>query len=75
MVVPASRKLSPEGFDKLGVKHVLPSSYNPQSNGAAERVCKSIREILGKRGGKKTDQMELSELCFKVNSIVQPGGR
>ena len=26
-------------MDKLGVKHVLSSSYNPQSNGGAERVC------------------------------------
>ena len=32
-------------MDKLGVKHVLSSNYNPQSNGAAERVCKNIREI------------------------------
>ena len=62
-------------MDKLGVKHVLLSSYNPQSNGAAERVCKSIHELLEKRGGKRTHQMELGELCFKVNSIVQPGGR
>ena len=54
---------------------MLSSSNNPQSNSAAERVCKSICEILEKRGGKKTDQMELSELCFKVNSISQPGRR
>ena len=54
---------------------MLSSSYNPQSNSAAEQVCKSIREVLEKRGRKKTDQMKLSELCFKVNSIFQPGGR
>ena len=29
--------------------------------------------MLEKRGAKRTDQLELSELCF--NSIVQPGGR
>ena len=53
-------------MDKLGVKHVLSSSYNPQSNGAAKRVCKSIREVLEKRGGKRTDQLELSELCYST---------
>ena len=57
------------------MKHVLPSSCNTQSNGAAERVCKSKREVIENRGRKRTDQMELSELFFKVNSIVQPGGR
>ena len=64
-------------LDKLGVKHVLSSAHNPQSNGGAERVCKSIREVLDKRGGHRTTQLELSELCFKVNSHVQPepGGR
>ena len=54
---------------------MLSSSYNPQSNCAAERVCKSLREVLEKRGGKKTTQLEISEICFKVNSISQPGGR
>ena len=62
-------------LDKLGIKHTLSSAHNPQSNGGAERVCKSIREVLNKRGGHRTDQMELSELCFKVNSHIQPGGR
>ena len=61
-------------LDKLGVKHILSSAHNPQSNGGAERVCKSIREVLDKRGGHRTDQLELSELCFKVNSHIQPGG-
>ena len=62
-------------LDKMGVKHVLSSAHNPQSNGGAERVCKSIREVLDKRGGNRTDQLELSELCFKVNAYIQPGGR
>ena len=62
-------------LDKLGVKHTLSSAYNPQSNGGAERVCKSIREVLNKRGGHRTTQVELSELCFKVNSHIQPGGK
>ena len=55
-------------MDKLEVKHTLSSTHNPQSNGGAERVCKSIHEVLEKRGGHRTDQVELSELCFKVNS-------
>ena len=54
---------------------MLSGSYNPQSNYAAERVCKSLREVLEKRGGKKTSQLEISEICFKVNSISQPAGR
>ena len=62
-------------LDKLVVKHILSSAHNPQSNGGAERVCKSIREVLDKRGGHRTDQLELSELCFKVNSHIKPGGR
>jgi len=31
--------------------------------------------VLDKRGGSRTTQLELSELCFKVNSHVQAGGR
>ena len=30
---------------------------------------------MDKRGGHRTTQVELSELCFKVNSHIQPGGR
>ena len=72
---PCYRESFTTEMDKLGVKHVLSSAHNPQSNGAAERVCKSIREVLDKRGVNSTTQLELSELCFKVNSHVQPGGR
>ena len=53
---PAFKEAFSQELDKLGVKHVLSCSNNPQSNGVAERVCKSIREVLEKRGGKKTDQ-------------------
>ena len=69
---PAFRDAFSQELDKLGVKHVLSSSFNPQSNGAAERVFRSLREVLEKRGGKKTTQLEISEICFKVNSISQP---
>ena len=53
-------------LDKLGVKHVLSSAHNPQSNGGAERVCKSIREVLDKRGGHRTDFFDI----FQGLSIV-----
>ena len=72
---PCFRDAFSQEMDKLGVKHTLSSAHNPQSNGGAERVCKSIREVLEKRGSHKTSQLELSELCFKVNSHIQPGGR
>ena len=39
-------------MDKLGVKLGRSSSYNPQSKGGAERVCKSIREVLEKKEAK-----------------------
>ena len=69
------REAFSQELDKLGVKHALSSSLNPQSNGAAERVVKSLWEVLEKRGWKKTTQLEISEICFKVNSISQPAGR
>ena len=72
---PSFRDAFSEEMEKLGVRHTLSSSYNPQSNGGAERVVRSLREVLDKRGGKKTSQMELSEICFKVNCITQPSGQ
>ena len=68
---PAFRDAFSQELDKHGVKHVLSSSFNTQSNGAAERVVRSLREVLEKRGGKKTTQLKISEICFKVNSISQ----
>ena len=38
-------------------------------------MVRSLREVLEKRGGKKTSQLELSEICFKVNCITQPSGQ
>ena len=58
---PAFRDAFAQELDKLGVKHVLSSSFNPQSNGAAERVVRSLREVLEKRGVKKTTQLEISD--------------
>ena len=72
---PTFKEAFSQELDKLGVKHVLSSSFNPQSNGAAERVVRSLREVLEKRGVKKTTQLEISEICFKVNSISQPSER
>ena len=34
-----------------------------------------MREVLEKRGQRRTSQSELSEICFKVNCITQPSGR
>ena len=72
---PSFRDAFAQELDKLGVKHVLSISFNPQSNGGAERVVRSLREVLEKRGVRKTTQLEISEICFKVNSISQPSGR
>ena len=38
-------------------------------------MVRSLREVLEKREGKKTSQLELSEICFKVNCITQPSGQ
>ena len=46
---PAFRDNFAREMDMMGLKHVLSSSYNPQSNGGAERVVKSLREVLDKR--------------------------
>ena len=59
-------------MDKLGVKLGRSSSYNPQSKGGTERVCKSIREVLEKKGGKRTDQLELSEFS-KSTALCNQG--
>ena len=72
---PSFRESFSEELDKMGVKHILSSSYNPQSNGGAERVVRSLREVLEKRGQRRTTQSELSEITFKVNYITQPSGR
>ena len=72
---PSFRDAFAQELDKLGMKHVLSSSFNPKSNGGAERVVRSLREVLEKRGVRKTTQLEISEICFKVNSISQPSGK
>ena len=41
---PSFRDAFAQELDKLGVKHVLSSSFNPQSNGGAERVVRSLRK-------------------------------
>ena len=72
---PSFRESFSEELDRMGVKHVLSSSYYPQSNGGAERVVRSFCEVLEKRGQRRTSQLELSEICFRVNCITQPSGR
>ena len=46
---PSFRDAFAQELDKLGMKHVLSSSFNPKSNGGAERVVRSLREALEKR--------------------------
>ena len=50
---PSFRESFSEELDKMGVKHILSSSYNPQSNGGAERVVRSLHEVLEKRGQRR----------------------
>ena len=66
---PAFKESFTKEMDMMGVKDVLSSSYNPQSNRGAERVVKSLREFLEKRGAKKTDQLELSEICLRLTHM------
>ena len=38
-------------------------------------MVRSLREVLEKRGQRRTSQLEISEICFRVNCIAQPSGR
>ena len=52
----------------VGINHCVSAAYNPQSNGAAERVVASIKAVLTKMGRKgKLSQEEVDKMVFKIN--------
>ena len=56
-------------MDKLGVKLGRSSSYNPQSKGGTERVCKSIREVLEKKEAKGLTSLN-SVSCASKSTVM-----
>ena len=55
----------------MGIKHILISAYNGKSNGGPEMYVKILKDVLRKRRMRKTDNLELAEICFKVKLYVQ----
>ena len=66
---PKFRESWEEELQKLGVKVVHSSAYNPQSMGLVERSVQTLKEILKKNGN--LSQLQLAEIVFAVNSKHQ----
>ena len=62
-------KVFTDFFTKIGIKHTLIPAYHPRSNGAIERVQKTVKNYLSKltheRGWRQTD---LQSCVFNYNS-------
>ena len=62
-----------ELLNSLSTKHVLTSSYHPETNGLAERQCKTITDMLALycRGDQRDWDLFLPYLIFAYNTARQ----
>ena len=61
-----------EWCTSLGIVHEQSSSYNPTSNGLAERSVAVVKNMLKKEGAVKGDKLE--RLMFTLNAMSRESG-